>query len=333
MRNNVQGLPLAGVEVKNVSLHNEEFIIEKDLKIGDTVIVERAGDVIPYVVGPLAPDRNGKEKSIQFPTHCPTCNTKLEKPEGEAVWRCPNTIGCSSQIEEGLIHYVSKGALDIDGFGREIVKKFMTLDFVKIIPDIYQLPFEDILKLDGWKERSVNKLRDNIEQSKTQPLWRLLVGLGIRHIGGTNAKLLVRNIESNIYDFQKMTIESLSDIEGIGPKVAESIYGFFNDPQTISVIQQLENLGVNISKGEDTQASSILNGQTFLFTGSLQQLTRDQAKELVEKNGGRNVSSVSGKLNFLVAGEKAGSKLKKAETLGTVQVISEDDFLERINQS
>ena len=126
----VLGLPLAGVEVKNVSLHNEEFIAEKDLKIGDTVIVERAGDVIPYVVGPVKEDRTGKEKVVEFPTHCPTCNTRLEKPEGEAVWRCPNTIGCASQIEEGLIHYVSKGALDIDGFGREIVKKFMTLGYI-----------------------------------------------------------------------------------------------------------------------------------------------------------------------------------------------------------
>ena len=170
-----------------------------------------------------------------------------------------------------------------------------------------------------------------MKKVRSQPLWRLLVGLGIRHIGGTNAKLLVRNIENDIYDFQKLNKEGLADIEGIGPKVAESIYNFFHDKQTIAVIKQLEKLGINISKGEETQSGSALQGMTFLFTGSLTQFTRDQAKDMVEKNGGRNVSSVSGKLNYLVAGEKAGSKLKKAETLGTVKVISETDFLNMIN--
>ncbi|MCB0538821.1 MAG: NAD-dependent DNA ligase LigA, partial [Bacteroidetes bacterium] len=325
----LQPVRLAGVTVSSVSLHNADFIVEKDIHIGDFVFVERAGDVIPYIAGVDVSKRKDVQAVI-FPTKCPSCQAALVRPEGEAVFRCENAE-CPAQAEERIIHFVSKGAMDIDGLGKDIVKRFMQEDFIKNIEDIYTLDYDKILSLDGWKEKSVANLKEGIEKSKNQPLWRLLVALGIRHIGTATAKMLEKNIQK-ISDLQNWTEEQLAELEDVGPKVAESIYSFFNNYENQQLIIRLKELGVKTEKTEEDNQlkSNKLDGLTFLFTGTLIRFNRDQAKEMVEENGGKNLSGVSAKLNYLVAGEKAGSKLEKANKLG-IAVLTEDEFLEMIN--
>lgn len=316
---------LAGVTVSSVSLHNADFIHEKDIHLGDYVKVERAGDVIPYIAS-VDLTRRDKVEAVVFPTECPSCAAQLVRPEGEAVWRCENAE-CPAQAEERMIHFVSKGAMDIEGLGKDIVKRFMTEGIVSKIEDIYRLDYEAILSLEGWKDKSVENLRSGVEKSKSQPLWRLLVALGIRHVGSATAKMLEKQIQ-RIDDLVSWNADSLAELEDVGPKVAESILSFFHNEENQALIKSLEELGVKVEKTEEDSAlkSNKLEGLTFLFTGSLSRFSRDKAKELVEENGGKNISGVSVKLNYLVAGEKAGSKLTKAEKLG-IPVISEDEFL------
>lgn len=320
---------IAGVTVSSVSLHNADFILQKDIQIGDFVKVERAGDVIPYIAEVDLQKRNNT-LPVQFPTHCPSCNSELVKPEEEAVWRCENAE-CPSQSEERMIHFVSKGAMDIDGLGKDIVKRFMREGLLENIEDIYDLDYEKILALEGWKEKSVQNLKKGVEKSKNQPIWRLLVGLGIRHIGSATAKMLEKQVQ-NVLEFKDWSKETLTELEDVGPKVAESIVQFFYNENNINLIKKLGESGVKIEKTEeDNQVeSNKLEGLTFLFTGTLTKFSRDVAKELVEKNGGKNLSGVSAKLSYLVAGEKAGSKLTKAEKIEPIKIISEDDFLEMI---
>ena len=320
---------LAGVTVSSVSLHNADFIHEKDIHLGDYVKVERAGDVIPYIAS-VDLTRRDKVEAVVFPTECPSCAAQLVRPEGEAVWRCENAE-CPAQAEERMIHFVSKGAMDIEGLGKDIVKRFMTEEIVSRIEDIYRLDYEAILSLEGWKDKSVENLRSGVEKSKSQPLWRLLVALGIRHVGSATAKMLEKQIQ-RIDDLVSWNADSLAELEDVGPKVAESILSFFHNEENQALIKSLEELGVKVEKTEEDSAlkSNKLEGLTFLFTGSLSRFSRDKAKELVEENGGKNISGVSAKLNYLVAGEKAGSKLTKAEKLG-IPVISEDEFLGMID--
>jgi DNA ligase (NAD+) len=320
---------LAGVTVSSVSLHNADFIHEKDIHLGDYVKVERAGDVIPYIAS-VDLTRRDKVEAVVFPTECPSCAAQLVRPEGEAVWRCENAE-CPAQAEERMIHFVSKGAMDIEGLGKDIVKRFMTEGIVSKIEDIYRLDYEAILSLEGWKDKSVENLRSGVEKSKSQPLWRLLVALGIRHVGSATAKMLEKQIQ-RIDDLVSWNADSLAELEDVGPKVAESILSFFHNEENRALIKSLEELGVKVEKTEEDSAlkSNKLEGLTFLFTGSLSRFSRDKAKELVEENGGKNISGVSAKLNYLVAGEKAGSKLIKAEKLG-IPVISEDEFLGMID--
>lgn len=331
----IEPVRLAGVTVSSVSLHNADFIKEKDVHIGDYVKVERAGDVIPYIASvDLSLRKDVKE--VVFPTECPSCQAELIRPEGEAVWRCEN-VECPAQAEERIIHFVSKGALDIDGLGKDIVKRFIAEGILKNIEDIYRLDYDAILKLDGWKERSINNLKKGVENSKNQPLWRLLVGLGIRHVGSATAKTLEKQIQ-RIDEFSTWTAEQLAELEDVGPKVAGSILTFFHNEENQKLLLKLEEFGVKIEKtAEDNQlTSNKLEGLTFLFTGTLTKFNRDKAKDLVEENGGKNISGVSAKLNYLIAGEKAGSKLTKAQKINEkageviVNIISEDDFLEMI---
>jgi DNA ligase (NAD+) len=310
-------------------LHNADFIHEKDIHLGDYVKVERAGDVIPYIAS-VDLTRRDKVEAVVFPTECPSCAAQLVRPEGEAVWRCENAE-CPAQAEERMIHFVSKGAMDIEGLGKDIVKRFMTEGIVSKIEDIYRLDYEAILSLEGWKDKSVENLRSGVEKSKSQPLWRLLVALGIRHVGSATAKMLEKQIQ-RIDDLVSWNADSLAELEDVGPKVAESILSFFHNEENRALIKSLEELGVKVEKTEEDSAlkSNKLEGLTFLFTGSLSRFSRDKAKELVEENGGKNISGVSAKLNYLVAGEKAGSKLTKAEKLG-IPVISEEEFLGMID--
>ena len=327
----IEPVPLAGVTIASISLHNEEFIIEKDIHIGDTVIVERAGEVIPYIVGVVADLRDGNEKKIHFPKHCPSCGNDLIKTEEEAIWRCDNAE-CPAQTEERAIHFVSKDAMDIDGLGRSIVIDFIQRGFLKTVEDIYRLPYEAILTLEGWGERSVEKLKEGIEDSKGRPIWRLINAFGIRHVGVSTSKDLASHIK-NVLDLKDLSLEDLANIEGIGPKVAKSIYEFFQVEGNIHLIKALEKFGVNITnRPQDSLAkNNKLESKTFLFTGTLQKFNRDRAKQMVEENGGKLLSSVSANLNYLVVGEDAGSKLAKAKKITSIQVITEDEFLEMVS--
>ncbi len=324
----IEPVPIGGVTVGSVSLFNEGIIEEKDLRLGDTVIVERAGDVIPYIVKPLTELRTGKEEKITFPTHCPVCGDKLVKPDGEAVWRCVN-INCPAQVVERINHFVSKDAMDIKTFGEASVTKFYDLGLIKDIPSIYSIDFEKVAALEGFKQKSVDNLKTAIENSKKQPLHRMIYGLGIRYVGETTAKTLSKNVD-NIFDLQKYSREDLQQLQDIGTKVAESVFDFFHNEDNTQMIETLAGKGLNTKGDKSEPLSGKLSGYTFLFTGTLPTLKRSAAEKMAEENGGKLLSSVSANLNYLVAGESAGSKLAKAQKIKTVKIISEEDFLNLI---
>lgn len=318
---------IGGVTVSSVSLFNEEMIREKNLMIGDTVLVERAGDVIPYIVRANAETRTGAERKIEFPGCCPVCGSELFKEEDESVWRCVN-IECQAQVVERMVHFVSKNAMDIKSFGEANIRKFYQLGLLKDIPGIYKMDFEAISKLEGFGKKSVEKLREAIETSKQQPLNRLIFALGIRYVGETTAKTLA-NAVTHLLDLAKMNEEELQQMEDIGVKVAKSIFLFFRNKKNIEMLRELERLGVQMKnqKKQPTGRNNTLHGQTFLFTGTMIKLKRSEAETLVEQHGGKVLGSVSSRLNYLVVGEDAGSKLEKAKKINTIRIISEDEFL------
>ncbi|MBV4356628.1 NAD-dependent DNA ligase LigA [Pinibacter aurantiacus] len=317
---------IGGVTVSSISIHNEDYIKEKDLKIGDSVLIERAGDVIPQIVKSLAELRKGDEKTIHFPKTCPVCHSTLTKEEGEAVWRCIN-IECPAQVVERIIHFVSKDAMDIRSLGESNVRKFYELGFLKDIPSIYNLPFDKIRQMEGFGEKSITNLQFAIETSKTQPLHRLITALGIRYVGETTAKALAMH-STYLPALQDKSIEDLQQMEDVGIKVATSIYHFFHNEDNLKMLRELEQAGVNLHNTKKKEIiEGNLNSQTFLFTGTLIKLKRSEAEEMVEKNGGKILSGVSSKLNYLVVGEDAGSKLEKAKKIPSVHIITEDEFL------
>ena len=325
----IEPVPIGGVTVTSVSLFNPDVVKEKDVRIGDTVLVERAGDVIPYIVKPLIELRKGTEKKIVFPKNCPECGDELVKPEGEAVLRCVN-INCKAQVVERIIHFVSKDAMDIKSFGAANILKFFELDLLKDVPGIYTLGYDKIAELEGFGERSIDNLKTAIENSKTQPLHRLIFGLGIRYVGEATAKTLAKAVD-HLLHFEKFSLEDLQQLEDVGIKVAGSIYQFFHLEDNIKMVKKLEGLGVNVkSTKKEAAGEGKLQQQTFLFTGSLPTLKRSDAEALVEANGGKLLGSVSSKLNYLVVGEDAGSKLNKAKKISGIKVISEEDFLEMV---
>lgn len=327
----IEPVPIGGVTVSSISLFNEDVVREKDLHIGDTVLVERAGDVIPYIVKPLAELRDGSEEKIIFPTHCPICNEELEKPEEEAVWRCIN-ISCPAQVVERIIHFASKDAMDIRSMGDANVRKFYELGLLPNIPGIFNINWEEVRKLGGFGEKSITNLQTAINNSKTQPLNRVIFGLGIRHVGETMAKTLANAVE-HIRDLYNYTEEQLLALDDVGPKVAASVMHFFHTPENRHMIDLLDEAGVNLinQKRNTQQGSGELEGKSFLFTGTLSRFKRSEAEAMVEAKGGSLLGSVSSKLNYLVVGEDAGSKLEKAKKLGTVAILSEDEFLTLIN--
>lgn len=325
----IEPVYIGGVTVSSISLFNEDVIAEKDLKIGDTVLAERAGDVIPYIVKPLTELRTGNEKDIVFPKNCPVCHSSLVKEEGEAAWRCIN-IECEAQVLERMIHYASKDAMDIRGLGEANIKKFCEQGWLKDIPGIYKLDFNKIASLEGFGKKSIDNLQQAIEKSKEQPLHRLIFGLGIRFIGETTAKVLAQRVK-HLMDLQKLSPEDLQMLEDIGPKVAGSIVHFFSMKVNVEMLHELEQLGVNLyNHNRDFSSGGSLEGQTFLFTGTLPTLKRSEAEAMAEAQGGKIVSGVSSKLNYLVVGADAGSKLDKAKKLNTVKIISEAEFLQLI---
>jgi DNA ligase (NAD+) len=327
----IEPVHIGGVTVKSISLFNEDVIREKDIRIGDTVLVERAGDVIPYIVKPLTELRNGDEKPIRFPKHCPSCGTDLFKSEDEAAWRCIN-INCPAQVLERLIHFASKDAMDIRGLGSAIIEKFYTLGSLTSIPQIYQLDYDSIGQLEGFGKKSIDNLRTAIENSKKQPLHRLIYALGIRYVGETMAKTLANAVD-HLLDLQNFDEEALQNLEDVGPKVAGSVVQFFSNRQNIELLKALESLGLQLkNEKKNFSTGGNLEGQSFLFTGTLAKLKRSDAEEIVEQNGGTILSGVSSKLNYLVVGEDAGSKLEKAKKINTVKIISEDQFLKMLGR-
>ena len=323
----LQPVAIGGVTVSSISVHNEEYIKDKDLRLGDTVLIERAGDVIPQIVRPLTDERNGTEKQIVYTTVCPACQSKLYKEATEAVWRCINAE-CPAQVVEKMIHFVSKDALDIRSFGEQQVRKFYDLGLLKDIPGIYKLDFSAIGKLEGYGKKSLDNLQTSVEQSKQQPLHRLIYGLGIRHVGETTAKALARRV-NHLSELKKISIDEFMQLEDFGPKVATSVHQFFQNPQYIVWLAELEALGINMNneKRASETDSAFLQGKSFVFTGTLSKLKRGDAEEMVEKAGGQILSGVSSKLNYLVVGDDAGSKHEKAKKIPSIHIISEDDFL------
>lgn len=323
----LEPVAVGGVTVSSISVHNEDYIKEKDLRIGDSVLIERAGDVIPQIVKSLPDTRTGKEKKIVFPKECPVCNSKLFKEEEEAVWRCIN-IECPAQVVERIIHFVSKDAMDIRGLGEANVRKFYEMALLKDIPGIYKLNFDQLGKMEGFGQKSIDNLKAAIDASKKQPLHRLIYALGIRFVGETTAKTLARAVD-HLLDFRKFSLEDLQHLEDVGPKVGGSIHHFFSNKHNIEMLEQLEKLGLQLNneKKQIINSSGNLTGQTFLFTGTLSTLKRADAEKMVEENGGQLLNGVSAKLNYLVAGEDAGSKLEKAKKINTVKIISEEEFL------
>lgn len=327
----IEPVGIGGVTVSSISLFNEDVIREKDLMIGDKVLVERAGDVIPYIVKSLADVRTGREKPIVFPKTCPICHSKLEKPEEEAVWRC-NNYNCPAQVVERIIHFTSKDAMDIRGLGEAMVSKFFELGYIKDIPGIYKLPFGKIRELEGFGEKSITNLQNAIEASKQQPLNRLVFALGIRYVGETTAKTLAHAV-NHLLEFKDKSLEELQAMEDVGPKVAGSIYQFFHNKDNIHLLQELESVGLQLQNLKKASvADGNLAGKTFLFTGTLPTLKRSEAEALAEENGGKLLSGVSSKLDYLVVGEDAGSKLEKAKKINTVKIISEAEFLSLIGR-
>ncbi|MEO0339152.1 MAG: NAD-dependent DNA ligase LigA, partial [Bacteroidota bacterium] len=320
----LEPVPLAGVTISSVSLHNEDFIVSKDLRLGDTVLVERAGDVIPYIVKPLEELRDGTEIPIEFPKHCPINHTDdpvaLIREEGEAAWRCPD-CKCGVQHLQKIIFHVSKPAMDIDGLGKSIVERFQELGWLKSIVDIYRLDYDKMAELEGFGAKSAENLKQSIDEAKQNPIYRFLHSLSIHHLGKKASKLIAAEIE-HVLDLQHWTFEQFTEIKDIGPTVAENVIAFFQDETNIQLLKDMEALGVNLKQTEDDKPQVVaedapLVGKTILFTGTLQTMSRKEAQEKATAAGAKNISAVSKNLNILVAGEKAGSKLKKARALGT----------------
>lgn len=327
----IEPVAVGGVTVTSISLFNEDVVREKDLMIGDTVLVERAGDVIPYIVKPLTELRKGSEKKIVFPRNCPVCKDELVKPEGEAVLRCIN-VNCKAQVVERIIHFVSKDAMDIRSLGDANVRKFYELGYLTSIPQIYSLPFDKIGTMEGFGKKSITNLEAAIESSKTQPLHRLIFGLGIRYVGETTAKTLA-NVVHHLLEFKDYSLEQLQTLDDVGVKVAGSIFEFFSNKDNIHVLESLEKSGLSLlNTKRNERKSGGLDGTSFLFTGTLENIKRSEAEELVEGKGGSILGSVSSKLDYLVVGTDAGSKLEKAKKIQNIRIINEEEFMKLIRQ-
>jgi len=318
---------VSGATVRNASLHNEEDIHRKDIRLGDWVTIERAGDVIPHVIGPVLDRRTGDEKEFHMPSHCPVCGTAIVKPEDEAMHRCPNT-SCPAQFFELLKHFVSKGAMDIDGLGERWCQILIDHGMVTDLTGIYTLQKDELLQLDRMGDKLATRILANIELSKQKSLPRLLFALGIIHVGSEVAQLLTQAYYS-IDDIAAATEEELAEIPGIGPKIAVSIASYFQVDANRSVIEKLRGSGVNMKQEpRPTDVSGLsLAGKNFVVTGTLSELSRSEAESKIKELGGRVTSSVTRNTDYLVVGESPGSKLAAAERLGT-EVLDEEAFVE-----
>jgi DNA ligase (NAD+) len=323
---------VSGVTVTTATLHNEDEVARKDVREGDTVIVRRAGDVIPEVVGPVVSKRKRGARRWRFPTTCDSCGTALARKEGEAYWRCPNKRGCPSQNVEWLFAFASRGAMDIEGLGYKTGMLLLDLGWVKDPGDAYSLTAEQLEQLPGFKDKRISNLIAAIEASKDRPIWRLLVGLNIPHVGSTIAQLLARAFRS-VDAIAAASEEEIDDIEGIGPEIARSVHAWFADEDNRALIEKLRGAGVRVEDDAavEPEGEQPLAGMTIVLTGGLASMSRDEAAAAAEASGAKVASSVSKKTAFVVVGENAGSKAAKAEELG-VEMIDEAEFLSRLGR-
>ena len=318
---------IAGSNVSRATLHNIDYIREKDIRINDTVVVEKAGDIIPAVVEVLKEDRSGDEKIFEMPKYCPECGAEVIREEGEAAYRCTG-INCPAQRLRNIIHFVSRDAMDIDGLGASNVEKLVENGFIENAADLYYLDFKAAAELRGFGDKWAENLRASLERSKSNPLYRLIFGLGIRHIGEKAAKTLAKEYKT-IDALMEADAEKMAEIYDFGGIMAESVEEFFKQPQNREFVERLKAAGVNCVDSEEASGDNRFEGKTFVLTGTLENYKRSDAAKIIEGFGGKTSSSVSKKTSYVLAGAEAGSKLTKAQSLG-VTVISEDEFEEMI---
>ena len=320
---------LAGTTVSRATLHNEDYITEKDIRIGDTVLVQKAGDIIPQVVEVIKEERTGNEIEFKLPDKCPVCSEPTVRLEGEAAVKCIN-ISCPAQIRRGIIHFVSRDAMNIDGLGESIITLLLEKELIKDVADLYYIKKEDVVGLERMGEKSATNLINSIEKSKSNELYRLINGLGIKYIGVKGAKVLAKSF-NNIDEIINADINRLINLEEFGEIMANSVVQFFREERNLNVIEKLKQAGVNTENitDEDDSIEKIFEGMKIVLTGTLPTLKRNDAKEMIESRGGKATSSVSKSTTFVLAGEEAGSKLTKANELG-IKVIDEEKFLELI---
>ncbi len=323
----LEPVKVAGSTISKTTLHNEDFIKEKDLKIGDRVIIQKAGDVIPEVVEAVKSKRTGEEKEFIMPKVCPVCGAPTIREDGEAVTRCTG-IECNAKALRNIVHFASKEGMEIDGLGYSIIEQLLDKKLINNIADIYSLKLEDVASLKKNGKKFAQNLIDAIEKSKSNDLFKLITGLGIRHIGAKSAKNLARKFRT-MDNLMNASIKELSVQNDVGEITAKSIYEFFREEQSIDLINKLKLAGVNMESLEEENTDNRFEGKTFVLTGALSKYSRDEASDIIEKLGGKTSGSVSKKTSYVLAGEDAGSKLTKAQNLG-VTVITEEEFEEMI---
>jgi DNA ligase (NAD+) len=318
---------VGGVEVSRATLHNEDEIKKKDIRIGDTVIIQRAGDVIPGVVQVIVSKRTGNEKTFTMPDRCPVCGSRVERSEGESVHRCTG-LACPAQIKENLAHFASRGAMDIDGLGFKLVEQMVDKNIIKDQADLYFLTKEALLKMDRMGDKLAQNLLDAIDRSRKPALANLIYALGIRNVGTHLAAVLAKHFRS-IHNLAGQEVEDLTRVHEVGPVVAQSIYTFFRNPKNLAVLERMEEGGVVFPVEPGETAETPLAGKTFVLTGGLDGFTRDEARKIIQNLGARVSSSVSRKTDFVVVGKDPGSKYDEARRLG-IKTLSEKEFKDMV---
>lgn len=325
----LKAVELAGTTVKRASLHNEDEIQRKDIRVGDRVVVEKAGEIIPQVIKVVNPDREDRGSRFQMPDNCPACGEELVKLGDDVDWRCINPE-CPPQIRQRIEHFASRDALDIDGLGEAVIDQLVSEGLIRTYADLYDLTKEQLLPLERMAEKSAQNLLDAIEESKEEPLDRVIYALGIRFVGKTVSRDLATAFKS-MDAIMEADVDTLTEVDSIGPKIAESVVEFFNKPHNQEIVASLQNNGLTFEMEKQKKASQKLEGDKFVLTGSLPSFTRKEATELIEKHGGTTTSSVSGNTDYLLAGDSPGSKYDKAKELN-VPILDQDAFLDLIDE-